>query len=120
MRKNVLTGETSFCRAYLRAVIDQVEVGDGEIRIIGRKTVLERLVMGGGSTPSGVPSFILPGAPVGIRASDSCPRAPRRGIHLPKRSKPKKRLAFGSRRSMCVRVRGSRLTGGLPFAPIVA
>jgi hypothetical protein len=57
---------------------------------------------------------------VGIRTSDSCPRAPRRGTHLPKRSKPKKRLAFGSRRSMCVRVLESRLTGGLPFAPIVA
>jgi site-specific DNA recombinase len=45
-------------RAYLCAVIDQVEVDDAEIRIIGRKTVLERLAMGGGSTPSGVPSFV--------------------------------------------------------------
>ena len=58
MRKNVLTGETSFRRAYLRAVIDQVEVDDTEIRIIGRKSVLERLVMRGGSTPAGVPSFV--------------------------------------------------------------
>lgn len=58
MRANVLTGETPFRRAYIRSVIDQVEVDDAEIRIIGRKTVLERLVMGGGATPSGVPSFV--------------------------------------------------------------
>ena len=48
MRKNVLTRETPFRRAYIRAVVDQVEVDDNEIRIIGGRTVLERLVMGGG------------------------------------------------------------------------
>ena len=58
MRSNVLTGDTPFRRAYIRSVIDQVEVDDGEIRIIGRKTVLERLVMGGGPSPAGVPSFV--------------------------------------------------------------
>jgi hypothetical protein len=58
MRKNVLTGDTPFRRAYIRSVIDQVEVDDTEIRIIGRRTVLERLVMGGGATPAGVPSFV--------------------------------------------------------------
>jgi site-specific DNA recombinase len=58
MRTNMLTGETPFRRAYIRSVIDQVEVDDTEIRIIGRRTVLERLVMGGGATPAGVPSFV--------------------------------------------------------------
>ena len=58
MRRNVLTGDTSFRRSYLRAVIDKVEVDDTEIRIHGRRTVLERLVMGGGAAPSGVPSFV--------------------------------------------------------------
>jgi site-specific DNA recombinase len=58
MRQNVLTGDTSFRRAYLRAVIDNVEVDDAEIRIHGRRTVLERLVMGGGAAPAGVPSFV--------------------------------------------------------------
>ena len=38
MRSNVLAGDTRFRRAYIRAVIDQVEVDDHEIRIIGRKT----------------------------------------------------------------------------------
>ncbi|MET4276840.1 hypothetical protein ABIB68_000837 [Bradyrhizobium sp. F1.2.2] len=50
--------DTPFRRAYIRSVIDQVEVDDAEIRIIGRRTVLERLVMGGGAAPAGVPSFV--------------------------------------------------------------
>ncbi|VFU10937.1 Resolvase domain protein [Methylocella tundrae] len=58
MRSNVLTGDTSFRRAYIRSVIDQVEVDDAEIRIHGRRSVLERLVMGGGADPAGVPSFV--------------------------------------------------------------
>ncbi|MGB3540068.1 MAG: recombinase family protein [Mesorhizobium sp.] len=58
MRTNVLTGDTPFRRAYIRSVIDQVEVDDSEIRIIGRKSTLERLVMGGGAAPAGVPSFV--------------------------------------------------------------
>ncbi len=58
MRANVLTGEVAFRRAYIRSVIDNVEVDDAEIRIHGRRTVLERLVMGGGAAPAGVPSFV--------------------------------------------------------------
>jgi site-specific DNA recombinase len=58
MRRNVLTGETPFRRAYIRAVVDQVAVDDKEIRIIGRRTVLKRLVMGVGVVPAGVPSFV--------------------------------------------------------------
>lgn len=58
MRANVLDGPIPFRRAYLRAMIDNVEVDDGEIRIHGRRTVLERLVMGGGAAPAGVPSFV--------------------------------------------------------------
>jgi site-specific DNA recombinase len=56
MRASVLSGETPFRRAYIRSVIDQVD--DAEIRIIGRKSVLERLVTGGGAAPAGVPSFV--------------------------------------------------------------
>ena len=58
MRTNVLTGDTPFRRAYIRSVIDQVEVDDTEIRIIGRRTTLERLVMGGGAAPAGVPKVV--------------------------------------------------------------
>ena len=35
MRSNVLAGDTPFRRAYIRSVIDQVEVDDDEIRIMG-------------------------------------------------------------------------------------
>jgi site-specific DNA recombinase len=58
MRSNVLTGDTPFRRAYIRSVIDQVEVDDDEIRIWGRKSVLERLVAASGGGPVGVPSFV--------------------------------------------------------------
>ncbi len=58
MRSNVLNGEIPFRRAYIRSVIDRVDVDDAEIRISGRKTVLERLVMGGGHAPPGVPSLV--------------------------------------------------------------
>ena len=59
MRSNVMTGDTPFRRAYIRSVIDQVEVDDEEIRIWGRKVVLERLVAASGSSgPAGVPSFV--------------------------------------------------------------
>jgi site-specific DNA recombinase len=58
MRTNVLTGDIPFRRTWLRAMIDNVEVDDTEIRIHGRRTVLERLVMGGGAAPAGVPSFV--------------------------------------------------------------
>jgi hypothetical protein len=67
MRTNVLTGETPFRRAYIRAVVDQVEVNDNEIRIIGRRTVLERLVMGGGAFRPECPVLFGSGAPDTIR-----------------------------------------------------
>lgn len=58
MRNNVINGEVAFRRAYLRSVIDRVEVDETEVRIIGRNAVLEGLVMGGGAAPAGVPSFV--------------------------------------------------------------
>lgn len=39
-------------------MVPLTEIGDAEIRIISRRTVLERLVMGGGAAPAGVPSFV--------------------------------------------------------------
>ncbi|WP_254701247.1 hypothetical protein [Neorhizobium galegae] len=57
LRGNQQQGAIPFRRAYLRAVIDQVEVDDEEIRIHGRRDVLERLVMSGVAA-AGVPSFV--------------------------------------------------------------
>ena len=58
MREKALTGDNAFRRTWLPAVIDKIEVADTEIRIQGRRTVLERLVMRGGAAPAGVPSFV--------------------------------------------------------------
>lgn len=58
MRRNVAGGAVEFRRAWLRSMIDNVEVDDEEIRIHGRRDVLERLVMDGGAAPAGVPSFV--------------------------------------------------------------
>lgn len=58
MRTNVTDGPVPFRRAWLRTMIDNVEVDDEEVRIHGRRSVLERLVMGGGAAPAGVPSFV--------------------------------------------------------------
>jgi site-specific DNA recombinase len=75
MRANVLSGDTPFRRAYIRSVIDQVEVDDTEIRIIGRKTVLERLLMGGAAAPAGAPVLFGSGAPDTIRTCGLCLRS---------------------------------------------
>ncbi len=58
MREKALDGPIPFRRAWLRALIDNVEVDDTEIRIHGRKTVLEQLVTANTITPDAVPSFV--------------------------------------------------------------
>lgn len=58
MRKNVANGDIAFRRAYLRSVIDRVEVGVDEVRIIGRNATMERLVLESGPEPSSVPSLV--------------------------------------------------------------
>ena len=46
MRQNIATGETPFRKAYLRAVVDHIEVDDHVIRIIGDKATLEQAIAG--------------------------------------------------------------------------
>jgi hypothetical protein len=45
MRENLTTGSTPFRKAYLRSLIDIIEVDDTQIRIKGSKDVLERAVL---------------------------------------------------------------------------
>ena len=45
MRENLTTGTTPFRKAYLRALIDVIEVDDAQIRIKGSKDLLERAVL---------------------------------------------------------------------------
>ena len=50
MRHNLTIGSVPFRKAYLRSIIDTVEVDDTRVRIKGRKDVLERAVL---ADPSG-------------------------------------------------------------------
>jgi site-specific DNA recombinase len=45
MRENLTSGSTPFRKAYLRALIDVIEVDDKQIRIKGSKDVLEKAVL---------------------------------------------------------------------------
>src|SRR5258708_4523360 len=49
MRQNLTTGSTPFRKAYLRSLIDVIEVDDVQIRIKGSKDVLETAVLVSGS-----------------------------------------------------------------------
>lgn len=58
MREKLTTGEVPFRKAYLGSLIDRVEVDDREIRIVGRKDVLEQTVLANGAPAPGVRSFV--------------------------------------------------------------
>jgi hypothetical protein len=58
MRHNLTHGPVGFRRAYLRAVVDDVQVDDNEVRIMGRRTELEEAVLHGGPRPHTVPSLV--------------------------------------------------------------
>ena len=58
MRDKFTRGEIPFRKAYLGAIVDRVEVDDREIRIVGRKDVLEQAVLGNGGFVPRVRSFV--------------------------------------------------------------
>jgi site-specific DNA recombinase len=58
MRENLTTGEIPFRKTYLGSIVDRVEVDDREIRIVGRKDVLERAILAKGAPVPGVRSFV--------------------------------------------------------------
>ena len=58
MRTNITEGAVPFRKAYLRSLIDAVEVDDHVIRIHGSKTVLERAVLADQATHPGVRGFV--------------------------------------------------------------
>ena len=49
---NLTTGEILFRKAYLGSIVVRIEVDDREVRILGRKDVLEQCVLASGS-PTG-------------------------------------------------------------------
>jgi site-specific DNA recombinase len=58
MRDKLTTGETPFRKAYLGAIVDRIEVDDHQVRIVGRKDVLEAAVAANGGPMPGVRSFV--------------------------------------------------------------
>ncbi|MBG0809539.1 recombinase family protein [Methylosinus sp. H3A] len=58
MREKITVGETSFRRAYLRAVVEAIEVDDQVVRIHGSKTSLEQAVVAGEQIGKSVRGFI--------------------------------------------------------------
>ena len=58
MRDHLTTGEIPFRKAYLGAIIDRVEVDDHQIRICGRKDVLEQALLSNGGPIPGVRTLV--------------------------------------------------------------
>lgn len=57
MRENITSGEIPFRKAYLRSVVDRIEVDDEVIRVIGSKATLLKAIAGGNPGLPGVQSF---------------------------------------------------------------
>lgn len=57
MRDNVTNGEVPFRKAYIRSLVDRIEVDDHVVRIIGDKATLEQAVAHGVSVGNAVRSF---------------------------------------------------------------
>ena len=58
MREKLTTGDIPFRKAYLGSLIDRIEVDDSEVRIVGRKEVLEQAVLASRQGRAGVHSFV--------------------------------------------------------------
>jgi site-specific DNA recombinase len=78
MRERISTGDTTFRKAYLRSIVDTIEVDDKVIRIHGSKASLEQAVMAGEQIGKGVRSFIRKWRAQGD--SNPCFRRERAGI----------------------------------------
>lgn len=64
MRENIANGEVPFRKAYLRAVIDRIEVDDRVGRVIGDTATLEQVVAGKGVPRLGFAIWYASGAPL--------------------------------------------------------
>jgi site-specific DNA recombinase len=58
MRERITEGETTFRKAYLRSIVDAIEVDDKVIRIHGSNASLEQAVIAGEQIGKGVRSFV--------------------------------------------------------------
>ena len=58
MRERLTTGEVPFRKAYIGSIVDRIEVDDTQLRIMGRKEVLEQAVRSSEITPPVVHTFV--------------------------------------------------------------
>ena len=58
MRDNITTGEIPCRKAYIRAVVDRIEIDDNVIRIVGDSATLEQVIAGSATGSSSVRSFV--------------------------------------------------------------
>ena len=58
MREQIASGDIMFRKAYLGAIVDRIEVGDRELRISGRKDVLEQAVIASAANRTVVRTFV--------------------------------------------------------------
>lgn len=58
MRENIAAGPIPFRKAYIKSVVDRVEVDDHAIRIVGDKATLENVIAGDQTANPDVRSFI--------------------------------------------------------------
>lgn len=58
MRERLSSGQVPFRKAYIRSIVDRIEVDDRCIRIMGRKDVLEQAVLAEGGTAPPVHTFV--------------------------------------------------------------
>lgn len=60
MREKLSSGEIPFRKAYIRSIVDRIEVDDRCIRIMGRKNVLEQAVLAEGGTAAPMVHIFVP------------------------------------------------------------
>jgi site-specific DNA recombinase len=58
MRERLTTGEIPFRKAYLGTILDRVEVDEGQVRLFGRKDMLEHAVAAGAQDHLPVRTFV--------------------------------------------------------------
>ncbi|MFT4118345.1 hypothetical protein [Bradyrhizobium sp.] len=58
MRNRITEGVAPGRKAWIRAIVDRIEVDHDHFRIFGRKDVLERAIMGPGAFVPGVRTFV--------------------------------------------------------------
>ena len=58
MRERITAGEIPLRKAYIRSIVDRIEVDDAVVRIMGQKDILEQAVRSGGASSPAVHSSV--------------------------------------------------------------